>query len=219
MSIINLLNVGIAPDELNNSIVSMWTRESIRPVDFYRTGFEVIFYNHDRQHALNCVLSSVIPEGKEILITGEDELKNVAEKADQFGIQSIIFQAEIDEIHLIDALLNSHKGISHLILVVEQDDGKIENYVRNISPFLKHRGIGLILYCLVPVQRVNDRTNGMVDFMIGGWENIPDKSFIVARRSKLVQTEGNGRALTCDLYASWQWSLKSRGTHIEPVEM
>jgi hypothetical protein len=219
MDITSFPNSGPFPEHLNVRFINMWTRDSIHPALFYRTGFESIFFNHDRQYALSCVLSSVVPVEKEIVIAGENHLDEVIAGAEQFEIPNIVLDATPDEIPLVKTFLTSRTNVSHLILVVGYDDDRIEKYIRHIRPVLDLNGIDLVLYCTASVERIHDRTNGGVDYMIGGWDESPDNSFVVARRNKLVQTEGNSRLFNYDLYASWQWSLRARETNIVPMEM
>ncbi|PWE01056.1 2-aminoethylphosphonate--pyruvate aminotransferase [Marinilabilia rubra] len=219
MSLASFSNAGFAPEALNASIINMWTRDEIHPAQFYRTGFETIFFNHNRQYALNCLLSSAVPSDREIVIVGQENLSEVISGANQFDIPNLVFEGSPDEISLVDAVLGSETNVSHFVLVIGKDDEQIEKYINHLKPILKFKGIDLILYCTSSVQSINDRTNGAVDYMIGGWSDFPDNSFVVARRNKLVQTEGNSRALNFDLYASWQWCLQGRGSNIAPMEM
>ncbi len=219
MSLASFSNAGFAPEDLNTSIINMWTRDEIHPAQFYRTGFETIFFNHNRQYALDCVLSSAVPADKEIVIAGQANLQEVVAGANRFDIPNLVFEATPEEISLVDAVLGKGTNVSHFVLVIEKDDDQIEKYINHLRPILSFKGIDLILYCTASVQSVNDRANGSVDYMIGGWNEFPDNSFVVARRNKLVQTEGNSRALNFDLYASWQWCLQGRGSNIAPMEM
>jgi hypothetical protein len=219
MDIAVFSNVGLVPEHLNLSVINMWTRDPIHPEQFYRTGFETIFFNHNRQSALNCVLSSVIPADKEIVIAGQQGLEDVVEVANRFDIPNIVFDAPPGELPLLETFLSLRPYVSHLILVIEQNDAVVEKYIEHLRSVLDHHGVDLILYCTSFVECINDRTNGSVDYLIGGWDELPDNSFVVARRNRLVQTEGNSRSLNFDLYASWQWGLKGRGPNILPMEM
>jgi hypothetical protein len=219
MNIASFPNSGPCPEHLNLRFINMWTRDSIHPALFYRTGFESIFFNHERQYALSCVLSSAVPVEKEIVIAGESHLQEVISGAKQFDIPNIVLDATPDEMPLVETFLASRTNVSHLVLVVGHDDDRIEKYIRHIRPVLDLNGIDLVLYCTASVEGIHDRTNGGVDYMIGDWDESPGNSFVVARRNKLVQTEGNSRRLNCDLHASWQWSLRARETNIAPMEM
>ena len=219
MSHASFSNAGFAPEDLNASIINMWTRDQIHPAQFYRTGFETIFFNHNRQYALKCVLSSAVPGDKEIVIVGKGPLDEVVAGANQFDIPNLVFEGAPDEISLVESVLGSGSSVSHFVLVIGKDDGEIEEYINHLLPILNFKGIELILYCNTSVQSVNDRSNGAVDYMIGGWDEYQENSFVVARRNKLVQTEGHSRSLNFDLYASWQWCLQGRGSNIAPMEM
>lgn len=219
MKITSFSYVGLVPEHLNTSIINMWTCDHIQPSLFYQTGFETIFYNHHKIFALQCVLSSVVPSDKEIVIAGSHISEKVVSVADKFEIPSIVFDTSPEDVHLIETFLYAQSNVSHLVLVIGNDDDQVEKYIRQLQPVLQHQRIELILFCDSAVQGINDRTNGSVDYMIGGWDEIPDNSFVVARRNKLVQTEGNSRSLTHDLYASWQWALRGRESHITPMEM
>lgn len=219
MSFADFSKVGTVPEHLNLSVIDMWTHTPIHPEQFYRTGFESIFFNNNRDFALNCVLSSVVPAENEIVIAGQHHLSNVVEAAANLDIPHIIFDASPDELPLMETFLSSRTNISHIVLVLEKNDTEMERYIQHLRPLLEIRGIDLILYCTSFVQNISDRTKGGVDFFIGGWEEFPDNSFVVARRNRLVQTEGNSRSEQFDLYTTWQWRLRERGTNILPMEM
>ncbi len=219
MSYAGFLKVGIVPEHLNLSMINMWTHAAIQPEQFYRTGFETIFFNHNRNFALSCVLSSAIPVDKEIVVAGQKHLEEVAGIAGQLDIPFIEFDTPVNELPLIETFLSSQNNVSHLVLVVDNKDSEIEKYINHLRPVLDIKGIDLILYCTAMVESINDRTNGAVDYLVGGWEEAPENAFVVARRSRLVQTEGNSRSLDLDLYSSWQWGLKTRGANILPMEM
>jgi hypothetical protein len=211
--------VGLVPDYLKSSMIGMWTHDSVHPAQFYRTGFETIFFNHNRKFALKCVLSSVVPDDREIVIAGRVGLLEVEAIAEKYHISNILYDAASDEMAHISTLLYARQNISHLVLVIGSDDDAIENYIPHLLAVLQHQRIELVIFCASSVHSINERSHGSVDYMIGGWDEAPDNSFVVARRNKLVQTEGNSRSLIHDLHASWQWSLQERGTRIFPMEM
>lgn len=206
------------PQHLTMSMINKWTRDSIQPDQFYRTGFETIFFFQDTQFALECVLSSVVPAEKEIVIAGTGNLHSIVSAANKFDIPAIVYDDNLSELQLIESFLYSRDNVSHLLLVAGVDDINPEKYIQPLSDVLKHKGIDLVLFCTSAVESISDRTNDSVDYMVGGWEDIPDNSFVVARRNKLVQTEGNSRSLNNDLYASWQLMLRGRQSRITPME-
>jgi hypothetical protein len=211
--------VGFDLEQLNARIIYMWTRDRIVPAQFYRTGFETICLNHSRKFALESVLSSVVPCDKKIVIIGNVKSGEVAAVAGQFDITNIVFDAEPDEMLLFETFLHACEDVSHVVLVIDRDDDRIERYVQYLFPLLHNYGIGLILFCASSVENIHDRTNGCLDYMIGGWDEMDENSFVVARRNQLVQIEGNSRSLTHDLYAFWQLSLLERKSDIAPMEM
>jgi len=197
----------------------MWTHTPIHPEQFYRTGFETIFFDSNRHLALSCVLSSVVPSEKEIVIAGTGDLSAVKEAASFFDIPHIVYNSSIEEFPLIETFISAQVNVSHIVLVMEHDDSDIDQFIRHLRPLLDLKKIELIIYCTSSVEKIHDRTNGAVDYFIGGWDDLADNSFVVARRNRLVQTEGNSRSSDFDLYASWQWRLKERGATILPMEM
>ncbi|MFW6352348.1 MAG: 2-aminoethylphosphonate--pyruvate aminotransferase [Bacteroidota bacterium] len=219
MNIADFSTVGAVPEHLNLSVINMWTCDPIHPEQFYRTGFETIFFKHNRLYALSCVLSSVVPSDKEIVIAGQQGIGDIAEVAERFDIPYIVFDATPGEMLLVETFLSSRPEVSHLVLVIDHNDVIVEQYIEHLRAALDHKGIDLILYSTSFVESINDRTNGSVDYLIGGWDEFPDNSFVVARRNRLVQTEGNSRSLHFDLHAAWQWGLKGRGPCILPMEI
>ena len=55
-----------------------------------------------------------------------------------------------------------------------------------------------------------------IDYLVGNLISSLS-SFVLARRNKLVQTEGNARSLSKDLHNLWQQTLRNRRREIEPM--
>ncbi len=209
----------MVPEHLSLSVINMWTRDKIHPDQFYRTGCETIFFNSDIRFALDSVLSSVIPDNGEIVFFGKGTFEPVEASARKFDLSYMFFDGDAGDFHLFETLLYSRSAISHVLLTIDTDNEETDQLIHQLCPILEHRGVDLILYCPSSVQSINDRANNCVDFLVGGWADLPEVSFVVARRNKLVLTEGNSRSLHHDLYASWEGMLQNRGSDIMPMEI
>ncbi|MDR2928127.1 MAG: hypothetical protein LBV41_08020, partial [Cytophagaceae bacterium] len=119
----------------------------------------------------------------------------------------------------VEQIIASHPDISHILVGLDSET-QIENIpVNKLQSVVSGQKQSLIVYCDTQVEGINDLFGGAIDFMIAGIANEPLCSFVVARRSKLVQTEGRSCSFCLDLYSYWQWSMRNRESVIEPMRI
>ncbi|MCQ2228500.1 MAG: hypothetical protein MJZ13_01995 [Bacteroidales bacterium] len=183
--------------------------------DFYRTGFEELYIDGSRLATSEAVISSVMPFDGELLIIGNSDICTTWRHiCHNLSINVSVIDGQDTEDNLknaLEAVMNSNKRITHVICSSERSTESMSL----IGSMVKEYKKSLI------VDNANDGidTNNMnaygIDFLITAEENC--ETLIVARRSRLVQTEGNARRACHDIYAMWQNNMSMRRATLEPM--
>lgn len=214
----NIFGNSLADNSMDNRIIPMWSNGNYNLSPFYTTGFETILFNKDQSFVLEAVLASTVAWDNEILIAGNsnslDKLGKIVSKQN-LTYHCLNWSPESGDDFEND--FNNYSGVSHLLIGIDSLTSMENIPVKKILQIASKNKYSLIVYCDISVTGLNDIFNGAIDYMIGGLSAEPPKSFVVARRSRLVQTEGKSRSFNMDLYSYWQWSMKDRTSIIEPM--
>jgi len=211
----NFMQAGkvLLEEEMDSQVLQMWSKTDIRSDRFYQTGFETIVFDHESSYALATVLASVFNwEQEMVLMTrsgqdGEDTL-------DLRG-EGRLHHLPLGDLQALEQIVTQRRLLSGILLQIESSEALSDQLIDQLLLLTARHKLTLIVHCEGPTQALNDRFHGGIDYMVGSLS--PQRSFVVARRSKLVQTEGNSRSFNLDLYASWQRSMARRNAIIEPM--
>ncbi len=216
--IIDSMSSVLIEDCLDPHVMRMWSAREFAKDMFYQTGFETILFNKNRSFALETVLSSVISWDDEVLIVGFGAILGEMEsKADSQGVFYQSYNWVIDGWSSLENVIEANGNIKKILIGIEAETEVDDIPIEKLLALATKNKIGIIVYCQTDVDGLNDRFKGAIDFMIGECDCHPHRSFVVARRSKLVQTEGVSQSFNFDLYAYWQWSMRNRNSIIEPM--
>jgi hypothetical protein len=214
----NIFGNTLSENTLNNNVLQMWSKRDCSLSRFYTTGFETILFNKEKSFVLETVLSSSASWDSEILIAGNnkavEKLSNIANKQN-LDYRCLDWFSEDWE----DFVNNFTKcsNISHLLVGIDSETSIDQVPIKKLLQFTSKNKCSLIVYCDTDVTGLNDIFDGAIDYMIGDVTNEPVMSFVVARRNRLVQTEGNSSSFSNNLYLFWQLSLRNRTSFIEPM--
>lgn len=200
-------------------LISLLSCPSIEPETFYLTGFETIFFEAGRDFILRSVLSSTMSFDRELLIIkiteDDDRYIHLCEKLD---INHKVIQANQDGVDMVvieqwlaTSIRNTHILVSGELLKLG------EHIIHKLGELSRRYRRSLVIDCGSNPMMVKQMFQFQVDFMIANSNDNNNKSMVLARRSKLVQTEGNARTATYDLYSHWKSSVSSRTAEIEPM--
>ncbi len=200
-------------------LMSILSVSSVQPDRFYLTGYETIFFDATREFLLESLLTSVMSFEKELLIVELSQKDVIYEQlCDRHDISFKKIEAkdgQLDFALLEEWLVNSRR---HSHLLVSGDILKYgEHLIHKLGNLLARYRRSLIVDCGSNPLLLKDVFQYHVDFMIANDYKLINRAVVVAKRSKLVQVEGNARTATYDLYAHWQSSMRSRGSSIEPM--
>ena len=199
-------------------ILELWATESLTSDRFYQTGYETILYNESLSFAIETVLTSVMLWDKELLIIGSAEESNkVKMLAKSHSIDGhILSGADITGLKTA-SILKFFPQISHVLINIDSSEYLQSPNFMEVVQAAVNTGRDIIVTSTSQFTKLTDWFRNIVSFTVGHLDNIDKKSFVIARRNKLVQTEGNARSSRHDLYGYWQWSMRNRTSVIEPM--
>jgi len=216
----NLFGNSLSENPIDDNVMQMWSNRDYNLSRFYTTGFETIMFNKDQLFALETVLASTVAWDNEILIAGNrNSIEKLCMVVDKQNLTYSCLDWSSECWNEIDNYLSAYSGVTHLLVGIDSLTSTENIPVNKLLQLASKNKLTLIVYCDIPVTGLNDIFNGAIDYMIGSSSVEPPESFLVARRNKLVQTEGKSRSFNMDLYTYWQWSMRDRTSIIEPMKV
>ncbi|WP_430815826.1 hypothetical protein [Carboxylicivirga sp. RSCT41] len=207
-------------DVVDKELISLMTKTSMNPEDFYLTGYETISYKRTREFALETVISSVIPFDKDLLIVANnsDDL-HIQKLCRLYGVSStVVTLPEVeDELEAVISAFQQEHIYSHLLISCDVNQPECKESIRKIANELNKTSIKLIVHCRRGPMDLNEVCDLNIGYMISNGISSFISSVVIARRSQLVQTEGISRNDKLDLYNYWQKTLHSRKPGIKPM--
>jgi aspartate aminotransferase-like enzyme len=196
----------------------VFDNQKITPDNFYRTGYEYIPFARERRFALETVITSVVDLNRNIIIFDSGKESSLpVEICLKNDIKYSIVNAKDNkaDIGLLERLLSDSGTFSHVCISLTNES--LYNFdLGETIKLISRNNLGIIIDYSGDVKNLVDIDINSFDFLASN-TNKDDVSFVAARRSKLVQTEGNARSYSMDLYGFWQETLKSRHRAIRPV--
>lgn len=193
--------------------------QSIHPEHFYLTGYETLAIQKEREYLLESVLSSVVSFDREVLILKlSDKGQMYATYCEKHQIQYRMMEVPDGEVNFmaLEEMLMQSRRLSHVLVSVDLLQYG-EHLIHRLGKLIQGYRRSMIVDCVNQPISLQQMFHYQVDFMISSHGQASDQSLVIARRSKLVQTEGNGRKGTLDLYSFWQSTVQRRGATIEPM--
>jgi predicted glycosyltransferase involved in capsule biosynthesis len=186
---------------------------------FYLSGFEVIFLNHNRSSALKTVLSSVVSfDNKLLILEKEQDSIGIPFMCKELGLDYSLYMINKDEDMWknVEILFSTNKRISHVL--IEIDNAYNALFMNQLVLFCEHINVELIvLFKGYDEMMLNNCMLNNVSYVILSELQEDNQSFIVAKRSSLVQTEGVSGLFAYDLHRHWQQLLNNRKSIIQPM--
>ncbi|MCU4154823.1 hypothetical protein J1N10_02475 [Carboxylicivirga sp. A043] len=207
-------------DVVDKELISLMTKTSINPEDFYLTGYETISFKRTREFALETVISSVIPFDKDLLIVANnsDDL-HIQKLCNLYGVNSTIvaLPTSEDELEAAISAFQQQSVFSHILVSsdVNQPEGK--ELIRKLANQLSKTSIKMIVHCRRGPMDLSEVSDLNIAYMVSNGLSSFISSVVIARRSQLVQTEGISRNSNFDLYNYWQKTLYGRKSGIKPM--
>ncbi len=202
-----------------NVLTTISNKNEITPDNFYQTGYECISFKKNSIFALEAVLASVVPMDKSVVIlnSGSNSLptiKTCLKHNISFKIVDLI-NNHID-FNSLGRLLNSSSNFSHLCISLSESTSLEDIDLLRLTDITEKSNTGIFLYYSGDIMNLNRIRKYKIDYLVGNLISSLS-SFVLARRNKLVQTEGNARSFSKDLHSLWQQTLRTRPREIEPM--
>lgn len=180
----------------------------------YLTGFENLTLVANHTDLSEAVISSVIPFDGELLVVGQSDAcatwKSICHQM-KINVSTIDLQDNDNDIETaVTAILSANKHITHIICGADRSETSLSTIGSLARQFRRSLVVDNTSNSLV----VSDMNKYCIDFLIA---SCGIESTILARRSKLVQTEGNARIARHDIYAMWQNDMRVRRATLEPM--
>lgn len=182
---------------------------------FYLTGYEGLCLGLNHDDITRSVISSAVPMYGELLVVGSEsdivKWSGICARL-RIGMTSISGET-VETARVAETILKDNNRISHILC--SSNCGK-ETINALCAAAHKRR-------CAVIVDNKGDEIDlagveGVgIDFAFSTAEGEQPISVFVARRSRLVMTEGNARQGEHDIYAVWQDSLANRNPTLVPM--
>ncbi len=206
--------------EVEKSVLTyISNKDEITPDNFYQTGYECISFKKGTVFALEAVLTSVVPMDKSVIIlnsglnstpTVETCLKH------NINFKIVDFLENRIDFNSLDNILNSSDNFSHICISLSESTSLKDIDLLKLKEISEKSNTGLFLYYSGDIMNLNRIRKYKIDYLVGNLISSLS-SFVLARRNKLVQTEGNARSFSKDLHSLWQQTLRNRRREIEPM--
>lgn len=180
---------------------------------FYLTGYEGLCLSLGHRDLTRSVISSAVPMYGELLAIGtKDEINFWASICEDLHIGMTAVETNgSDATEAIANLLKENPSISHILCT-----SAYANIKSLTDAAHKHHSSVIVDDSARSVDMAAIEAAG-IDFSISTAETESPISVIIAKRSRLVMTEGNARRGEHDIYAAWQDSLASRNPTWVPM--
>ncbi|MBL4739970.1 MAG: 2-aminoethylphosphonate--pyruvate transaminase [Sneathiella sp.] len=108
----------------------------------------------------------------------------------------------------VDALLNEHKDVTHVVIVHCETSSGILNPLKQISDVVMQHGRKLIVdsmsaFGAIPLQVSDIPFEAMVSSANKCIEGVPGFGFIIAKKEALEAAKGNSHSLSLDVHDQW----------------
>ena len=190
--------------------------QNIHPEQFYLTGYEGIFVNSDRRFLTDSVLSSLVPfDGSVVIVSTAGADGYVADACRALDIPfAVVSASDAGLADTVEAMFAAGRSCGHLFTASDIDRCTLTALGRLCR---KYRRV-LIVDCVADVLSIADMLDHNIDFVLANDScSVPSGALLIARRSKLVQTEGVARSSRNDIYALWQNAMERRNPTLDPM--
>jgi len=163
-------------------------------------------------YGLEAVVSSAIPRhGKLVVVINGAYGRRIAKMATILGIEThaLEFPENVKpDLQQIDALLGAEGDIAMLVVVHCETTTGIVNPIAEIGALAKKAGVDYFVDAMssfgaIPLNLARCHIDYLVSSANKCIEGVPGFSFVLARLSRLKQTQGYARSLSLDLHSQW----------------
>ena len=180
------------------------------PIDYE---YECILLQGSGTYGVESVIGSVVPpQGKLLIITNGAYGERIVQMAQALRINHQVLRCEETErpqTDKLDDMLSHDSSISHIAMVHCETTTGILNPLETIGQIIaRHRRVFIVdamsSFGAIPINF----QVASIDFLISSankcLEGVPGFSFVIARKNRLLESEGCARSLSLNLHAQWR---------------
>ncbi len=175
--------------------------------------YTVVLMQGSGTFGVESVLSSVIGDEEKLLIAANgaygERMEDIAKHS---RIDYTIYNEHYNKVpdaKKIGDILDKDPKITHVSMVHSETTSGILNDIESVARVVKERGKVFIVDAMSSFGGMDIPVESMgIDFLISSAnkciQGVPGFSFIIARRSLLMESRGKARSLSLDLYDQWE---------------
>lgn len=176
-------------------------------------GYDVVIMQGSGTFGIESVLSSAIPDnGKLLLIINGAYGRRMADMARIHRIRSIelhYLENEPPRLKEVAEMVDTHPDITHVAMVHCETTTGIFNDIEEIGRLVSQEGKVFIVDAMSSFGAVPiDFTSSGISFLISSSnkciEGVPGFSFVIGRKDRILECEGQARTVSLDLFAQWK---------------
>lgn len=209
------VNIGSGNSSEVNRLMSSFAGQGVSPDFFYLTGYEGIFVEANRTQLCECVISSVVSLNSDLLlVVDSNSFESWEEICYGLGVNVTLADADKVSASDIEMILSDNSDISHIMALGVND----KDLLVQIGTIAKANRRSFVVETVAGGRiQMADLDLMNIDYLLQSPSDETDMSLVIARRSKLVQAEGNARRPNHDIYAMWQSSVAVRSSSLKPM--
>ena len=175
--------------------------------------FTAIILQGSGTFGLEAVVSSTIPpHGKLLIIINGAYGRRIAKIASVLKIETVIVESHENmkpDLQKIETILKEDSKITHVVIVHCETTTGLFNPIKEIGSLVRAAGAKYFVDAMSSFGAVPiDLNECNIDYLVSSAnkciEGVPGFSFILARISSLMETEGYARSLSFDLFDQYQ---------------
>lgn len=183
---------------------------------FYLSGYEAISLKNNNEFSLKTVLNSTISFEKELLILQNTASDIVTQICSDINVSNHLYKYKTSP--ELEVFINSNEYLSHVIVCFNSNEVIDYILLDKLNEVCNNCKRELIIYISsTETININRIITSGIAYTICSNKSLTSYSYVVAKRSCLVKTEGCSSSFTYDLYSYWQQLLNGRKSFIIPL--
>lgn len=184
-----------------------------------RSDYTSILFTASGTGAIEACISSVIPSGKKLAVINNGAYgQRIVDIARRYGIDVVDLTFSYDHtvsLDVIESQFRADPHIAYLAMVHHETSSGILNPLRAVGALCDRWQRGFIVDAMSSFAGVEiDVYQDHIDFILASsnkcLHGLPGLSFVIARQTRLLATEGQARSYYFDLHQQYQ-SLETSG--------
>ena len=200
-------------DEDYKQITQKIRKELLKLAQVDEEEYTAVLMQGSGSFGVESVLSSVVPENGTVLLLSNGAYGERAARMCEYHRISCIHLPQdynrTPDPATAEEMLKSHPEITHVMMIHSETTSGILNDIQSIGELAHGYGKTFIVDAMSSFGGVNIPVKDWhIGFLISSAnkciQGVPGFSFIIARRSLLMETKGRARSLCLDLYDQWE---------------